>query len=74
MVSSPQIECKKVYLHFAIGRCILIEAGYSWHWAIENKLHHCLDVYFGHDTSHKKTKNVAQIMRIIQRVVLFIIE
>ena len=27
------------------------------HWAIENKLYHCLDVYFGHDASHKRTRN-----------------
>ena len=38
------------------------------HWAIENKLHHCLDVYFGHDASHKRTRNVAQIMDIIQKI------
>ena len=44
------------------------------HWAIENKLHHCLDVYFGHDASHKRTRNVAQIMDIIQKINLLIIE
>ncbi len=43
------------------------------HWAIENNLHHCLDVYLGHDASHKRAKNVAQIMDIIQKINLFII-
>lgn len=43
------------------------------HWAIENNLHHCLDVYFGHDASRKRTKNVAQIMDIIQKINMLII-
>ena len=42
-------------------------------WEIENNLHHCLDVCFGHDVSHKRAKNVAQIMDIIQKINLFII-
>ena len=42
-------------------------------WEIENNLHHCLDVYFGHDTSHKRAKNVAQIMDVIQKINLLII-
>ena len=42
-------------------------------WEIENNLHHCLDVCFGHDASHKRAKNVAQIMDIIQKINLFII-
>lgn len=42
-------------------------------WEIENNLHHCLDVCFGQDASHKRAKNVAQIMDIIQKINLFII-
>ncbi|MCE8187237.1 ISAs1 family transposase, partial [Porphyromonas gingivalis] len=30
--------------------------------------------YFGHDASHKRTRNVAQIMDIIQKINLLIIE
>ena len=42
-------------------------------WEIKNNLHHCLDVYLGHDASHKRAKNVAQIMDIIQKINLLII-
>lgn len=43
------------------------------HWAIENNLHHCLDVYLGQDASHKRLGNVPQIMDIILKVNLFIL-
>ncbi len=52
----------------------LLKQAIRGHWAIENKLHHCLDVYFGRDASHKRTRNVAQIMDIIQKINLLIIE
>ena len=42
-------------------------------WEIENNLHHCLDVCFGHDASHKRAKSIVQIMDIIQKINLFII-
>ncbi len=51
----------------------LLRQSIRGHWAIENNLHHCLDVYFGHDASHKRAKNVAQIMDIIQKINLLII-
>ncbi len=51
----------------------LLRQSIRGHWAIENNLHHCLDVYFGHDTSLKRAKNVTQIMEIIQKINLFII-
>lgn len=44
------------------------------HWAIENQLHYCLDVFLGQDVSHKRVGNVAQIMDIIQKINLFIIQ
>ncbi len=52
----------------------LLKQAIRGHWVIENKLHHCLDVYFGHDASHKRTRNVTQIMDIIQKINLLIIE
>ncbi len=51
----------------------LLRQSIRGHWAIENNLHHCLDVYFGHDASHKRAKNVAQIMDIIQKINMLII-
>ena len=42
------------------------------HWEIENNLHHYLCVCVGHDASHKRAKDVAQIMDIIQMTNLFI--
>lgn len=51
----------------------LLRQSIRGHWAIENNLHHCLDVRFGHDASHKRAKSIAQIMDIIQKINLFII-
>ena len=51
----------------------LLRQSIRGHWAIENNLHHCLDVYLGHDASLKRANNVAQIMDIIQKINLFII-
>ena len=51
----------------------LLRQSIRGHWAIENNLHHYLDVYLGHDASHKRAKNVAQIMDIVQKTNLFII-
>lgn len=44
------------------------------HWAIENKLHYMLDVYLGQEMSSKRQGNVAQIMDIIMKVNLFIMQ
>ncbi len=44
------------------------------HWVIENKLHYMLDVYLGQDMSSKRQGNVAQIMDIIMKVNLFIMQ
>lgn len=43
------------------------------HWAIENNLHHCLDVYLGQDASHKRLGNVPQIMDVVLKINLFIL-
>jgi len=43
------------------------------HWSIKNNFHHCLDVYFLQDASHKIARNVPQIMDIVMNVNLFII-
>lgn len=51
----------------------LLRQSIRGHWAIENNLHHCLNVYLGHDASHKRAKSLAQIMGIIQKINLFII-
>lgn len=40
------------------------------HWAIENNLHYCLDVYFDQDASTKRAGNAAQNMDVIQKMVL----
>lgn len=44
------------------------------HWAIENKLHYCLDVFLGQDASKKRAGNVAQIMDKVQKYNLFLYE
>lgn len=44
------------------------------HWAIENKLHYMLDVYLSQDMSSKRQGHVAQIMDIIMKVNLFIMQ
>lgn len=38
-----------------------LKAAIRSHWAIENHLHHCLDVYLGQDDSHKTRGNAPQI-------------
>lgn len=43
----------------------LLRQSIRGYWAIENNLHHCLDVYFGYEDSHKRSKNVAQIWMLI---------
>lgn len=44
------------------------------HWAIENKLHYMLDVYMGQDLSEKRQGNAAQIMDMIMKVNLLIMQ
>lgn len=51
-----------------------VRAAIRNHWAIEDKLHYCLDVYCGHDASTKRAGNVVQIMDIIQKHNLFVME
>lgn len=40
----------------------LLKQAIRGHWAIENKLHHCLDVYFGDDASHKRTPAIVAMV------------
>lgn len=44
------------------------------HWAIENKLHYCLDVFLRQDDSRKRVRNVPQIMDLIQKVNLYLLQ
>ncbi|RRD71857.1 ISAs1 family transposase [Tannerella forsythia] len=44
------------------------------HWAIENNLHHSLDVYLGHDAFRKRSRRMAQMMDIIQKINVFFIQ
>lgn len=40
------------------------------HWAIENKLHWCLDVAFGEDLNRKRTGNASQNFSLINKIAL----
>ena len=62
-----------VYYILSSTESSLLRQSIRGHWVIENNLHHCLDVYLGHDASLKRAKNVAQIMDIIQKINLLII-
>jgi predicted transposase YbfD/YdcC len=47
----------------------VLEANRS-HWGIENKLHYCLDVFFGEDSSSKRESFSAQNFSLINKMVL----
>lgn len=40
------------------------------YWVIESRLHHCLDMTMGEDTSRVRTPNAALVLGMIRRVVL----
>lgn len=44
------------------------------HWAIENKLHYCLDVFLLQDDSRKRARNAPQIMDLIQKINLYLLQ
>ncbi len=58
-----------VYYIFSSTDASSLKQAIRGRWAIENKLHHSLDVYFGHDSSHKRAKNVAQIWISFKRLI-----
>ena len=40
------------------------------YWVIESRLHHCLDITMGEDSSRVRTPNAALVLGMIRRVVL----
>lgn len=70
---TSKVSEETVYYISSIADLERLRQAIRSHWAIENNLHHCLDVYLGQDTSHKRLGNVPQIMDVILKINLFIL-
>jgi len=68
-------EIQEETRYYITSACIaeLISKAIRWHWGIENKLHYCLDVTFGEDSSSKRAGFSAQNFSLITKIVLNLI-
>lgn len=70
---TSKVSEETVYYISSIAELERLRQAIRSHWAIENYLHHCWDVYLGQDASHKRLGNVPQIMDLVLKINLFIL-
>ena len=70
-LSRRQVAClRRYFISSLAGRASKVVSAAREHWAIENSLHHVLDVTFNEDASRIRRDNAPENLTILRKIVL----
>ena len=74
-LSSRQVAClRRYFISSLAGRASKVVSAAREHWAIENSLHHVLDVTFNEDASRIRKDNAPENLTILRKIVLNLVK